>query len=172
MSKIQADFRYATIVPLSLLPIFSLPQMTALLALPSLRCQSFYELSDNLFFSHLSPFTHPQIASRSSLNNFRQIQSLANFPSEPMAVGVCEAGSWPSLPVRASKRRDLVLLREGIDITTEYFNAGEREHIPVLTEKARKWCGKYYKGYHYAPTRATGLLQVFPNLFNLSVEGT
>jgi len=88
-----------------------------------------------------------------------------------MAVGICERGSWPDLPVHNSKRKDLVLLREGVDIAVDYFNSGERQNIPKLTTSAKKWCAKYFKGYHYAPKRATGLLQTFPNLFNLDVEG-
>ncbi|KAK3325490.1 hypothetical protein B0H66DRAFT_599646 [Apodospora peruviana] len=89
-----------------------------------------------------------------------------------MAVGVCERRvvDWPTLPVKKSKRKDLVLLREGVDIAVDYFNFGERTNIQALTILATKWCAKYFQGYHYAPNRATGLLKKFPNLFNLSVQ--
>lgn len=88
-----------------------------------------------------------------------------------MAVSSCKPGSSPSLlPAHAAKRRSLVLLRQGIDIAVNYFNTGQRENVKSLTIDAQKWCVKYYKGYHYAPRRATGLLKTFPNLFNLEVE--
>ncbi|KAM7204322.1 hypothetical protein V8F33_001624 [Rhypophila sp. PSN 637] len=87
-----------------------------------------------------------------------------------MAVGTCERRRTPALPVHDSKRNGFVLLRQGVDIALAYFTFGQRENIPKLTIDAQKWCLKYYKGYHYAPKRATGLLKTFPNLFNLNVE--
>ncbi|KAK3359973.1 hypothetical protein B0T25DRAFT_515391 [Lasiosphaeria hispida] len=81
------------------------------------------------------------------------------------------------MPVRPSvsklpttKRGNTVLLREGIDIALAYFNNGTRDELPTLTTRARSWSNKYYKGYRYAAKRATGLLQTFPNLFNLGVQ--
>ncbi|KAM7209154.1 hypothetical protein V8F20_000492 [Naviculisporaceae sp. PSN 640] len=91
-----------------------------------------------------------------------------------MAVSVCERPRSHFVPVagpaNTTKRADLVLLRQGLDIAVNYFNFGQRENIKKLTVDAKKWCVQYYKGYHYAPKRATGLLKTFPNLFNLEVE--
>ncbi|KAK0719791.1 hypothetical protein B0H67DRAFT_486472 [Lasiosphaeris hirsuta] len=69
-----------------------------------------------------------------------------------------------------TKRGNIVLLREGIDLALAYFNNGTRDELPMLTAKAKRWSNKYYKGYRYASKRATGLLQTFPNIFNLSVQ--
>ncbi|KAM7217415.1 hypothetical protein V8F06_007164 [Rhypophila decipiens] len=87
-----------------------------------------------------------------------------------MAVGTCERRRTPALPVHDSKRKDFVLLRQGVDIALAYFTFGQKENIQKLTIDAKEWCLKYYKGYYYAPKRATGLLKAFPNLFNLNVE--
>lgn len=76
----------------------------------------------------------------------------------------------PQLPLPRSKRSDLVLLRQGIDIALAYFNSVTREELPSLTTRARIWADKYYRGYHYSTRRAPGLLKTFPDLFNLSIE--
>lgn len=76
--------------------------------------------------------------------------------------------SLPQLP--RSKRSDLVLLRQGIDIALAYFNSATSEELSSLTIEARTWADKYYRGYQYATRGATGLLKTFPDLFNLRIE--
>ncbi|KAK3378466.1 hypothetical protein B0H63DRAFT_248250 [Podospora didyma] len=91
-----------------------------------------------------------------------------------MAVSVVTRGhhQWPPIvqPAR-SRRAELVLLREGLDVVVSYFNCDDREAIRVLTIKAKKWSEKYFQGYHYAAKRPTILLKAFPHLFDLSVQG-
>lgn len=68
-----------------------------------------------------------------------------------------------------SKRGNLALLRQGVDIALEYFNSDDAITVSALTIKARNWADRYFKGYPYASKRPTALLQTFPNLFNLRV---
>lgn len=70
-----------------------------------------------------------------------------------------------------SRRGDLVLLRQGVDIALEYFNSDDPAKISTLTTRARKWADRYFRGYRYASKRPTALLGTFPNLFNLRVQG-
>ncbi|KAK0615972.1 hypothetical protein B0T17DRAFT_510527 [Bombardia bombarda] len=78
--------------------------------------------------------------------------------------------SWPTLSVTSLKRADLVHLRAGVDISLQYFNNSDRTVVRQLTRKAKKWSQTYFKGYHYAAKRPTGLLKIFPHLFNLDIE--
>ena len=74
-----------------------------------------------------------------------------------------------AIPKPPSRRAELVQLRRGVDIAVEYFNADDRDKISELTAKAKKWCENYFdKGYVSPNTRATALLQTYPNLFNLN----
>ncbi|KAK3686029.1 hypothetical protein B0T22DRAFT_239465 [Podospora appendiculata] len=77
---------------------------------------------------------------------------------------------WPTLEVVQSDRREVVVLREGLDIALRYFNDSDGEDIRKLTSKARSWADRYYKKYNYAAKRPTGLLKTYPNLFNLKVQ--
>ncbi|KAK3373875.1 hypothetical protein B0T24DRAFT_679266 [Lasiosphaeria ovina] len=89
-----------------------------------------------------------------------------------MAVSVAARvqPQWPHAQTSSSRRAELVLLREGVDIALAYFNYEDEETLPILTAKARKWSEKYYRGYPYASRRAIALIKAFPNLFNLNVK--
>ncbi|AEO62633.1 uncharacterized protein THITE_2107028 [Thermothielavioides terrestris NRRL 8126] len=69
-----------------------------------------------------------------------------------------------------SKRGDLAMLCQAVDIALEYFNSDDSVPLSTLTAKARIWADRYFKGYRYAAKRPTSLLRTFPNLFNLEVE--
>lgn len=73
-----------------------------------------------------------------------------------------------SLP--RSRRGELTVLRDGVDIALGYFNAGDNESPKTLTVRAKKWADRYFKGYDYASQRSTTLLGQFPNLFNQGVK--
>jgi hypothetical protein len=66
---------------------------------------------------------------------------------------------------------DSRLLREGFQISLNYFNYEEGRDIAKLTAKAHRWCTKYYGGENYWNVKgAVALTRIFPAIFNLSVE--
>ena len=69
-----------------------------------------------------------------------------------------------------SRRGELTVLRDGVDIALAYFNAGDNESPEKLAVRAKKWADRYFKGYDHASQRSTTLLGQFPNLFNLGVQ--
>jgi hypothetical protein len=89
------------------------------------------------------------------------------WPVKPFAPA--KAVQLPQPP--RSKRGDLAMLSQGVDIALEYFNSDAGVPVPTLTTKARLWADRYFKGYPYGAKRPTALLRTFPNLFNLNVEG-
>jgi hypothetical protein len=93
-----------------------------------------------------------------------------------LATGLPVKPFTPAKPVQSpqpprSKRGDLAMLRQGVDVALEYFNSDASVPVSTLTAKARLWADRYFKGYPYAAKRPTALLRTFPNLFNLNVEG-
>lgn len=65
----------------------------------------------------------------------------------------------------------MAMLRAGVDIALQYFNSDDQVTISALTQKAKQWADRYFKGYPYATKRSTALLTSFPNLFNLRIPG-
>ncbi|KAK4127838.1 hypothetical protein N657DRAFT_653952 [Parathielavia appendiculata] len=88
------------------------------------------------------------------------------MPVKPVATA--KAALSPQPP--RSKRGDLAMLRQGVDIALEYFNSDDSVPISELTPKARDWADRYVNGDPYAAKRPTALLRTFPNLFNFEVE--
>ncbi|KAL2135197.1 hypothetical protein VTI74DRAFT_9403 [Chaetomium olivicolor] len=96
------------------------------------------------------------------------------FPGHPATSSPAMAGepAVAALPVRPprSKRGESAVLLQAVDIALQYFNSADVA-ASTLTTKARNWADRYFKGYPYAKKRPTALLQWFPDLFNLDVDG-
>ncbi|KAK5658514.1 hypothetical protein OQA88_1906 [Cercophora sp. LCS_1] len=96
--------------------------------------------------------------------------AVATLPSAQPYVGRIPAFGAAQRSLPRSKKADHVLTRQGIDIALSYFNFGTRDEIPALTVRARLWANKYFRRYRYGTKRAVGLLQSFPDLFNLDID--
>ncbi|KAK4457762.1 hypothetical protein QBC42DRAFT_187704, partial [Cladorrhinum samala] len=103
-----------------------------------------------------------------------QLHSLCHPHLSPFFTAPpARASPPPKMPpnnLPRSRRGELTVLRDGVDIALAYFNAGDNESPEKLAVRAKKWADRYFKGYDHASQRSTTLLGQFPNLFNLGVQ--